>query len=106
MPGENWFVFGDMKELGDGEQRLHREVGQALNAAGVDRLFATGELGRETAEAFGDGASWFETVDELAEAVLKDLTGSVNVLVKGSRSMRMERVVDALRSPEALRREA
>jgi len=106
LSGQNWIVFGDMKELGDDEQQLHREVGQALRSAGVDRLFATGELGRDTAEAFGDGASWFETVDELAETVLKDLTGSVNVLVKGSRSMRMERVVEVLRAPEPMRREA
>jgi UDP-N-acetylmuramoyl-tripeptide--D-alanyl-D-alanine ligase len=106
LPGENWVVFGDMKELGEDEQQLHREIGQALNKAGVDRLFAIGELGRDTAEAFGDGARWFETVDELAETVLKDLAGSVNVLVKGSRSMRMERVVDMLRAPEPMRREA
>ena len=106
LSGENWVVFGDMKELGEDEQQLHREIGQALSRAGVDRLFATGELGRDTAEAFGDGASWFETVDELAETVLKDLTGSVNVLVKGSRSMRMERVVEVLRAPEPMRREA
>jgi UDP-N-acetylmuramoyl-tripeptide--D-alanyl-D-alanine ligase len=106
LPGDNWLVFGDMKELGEDEQRLHREVGQALSEAGIDRLFATGELGRGTAEAFGDGASWFETVDDLAEAVLGDLTGNVNVLVKGSRSMHMERVVEVLRAPEEMRREA
>jgi len=106
LPGDNWLVFGDMKELGEDKQRLHREVGQALSEAGIDRLFATGELGRGTAEAFGDGANWFETVDDLAEAVLRDLTGSVNVLVKGSRSMHMERVVEVLRAPVAMRREA
>lgn len=106
LPGENWVVFGDMKELGKDERRLHREIGEALSEAGVDRLFATGELGRDTAAAFGDGASWFETVDELAETVLKDLTDGVNVLVKGSRTMRMERVVDVLRAPEPMRREA
>jgi UDP-N-acetylmuramoyl-tripeptide--D-alanyl-D-alanine ligase len=106
LPGDNWLVFGDMKELGEDEQRLHREVGQALSEAGIDRLFATGELGRGTAEAFGEGASWFETVDDLAEAVLGDLTGNVNVLVKGSRSMHMERVVEVLRAPEEMRREA
>jgi UDP-N-acetylmuramoyl-tripeptide--D-alanyl-D-alanine ligase len=106
LPGRNWVVFGDMKELGGDEQQLHRDVGQALKNAGIDRLFATGELGRETMAAFGDGASWFETVDELAETVLKELTADVNVLVKGSRSMRMEHVVDILRAPEPMRKEA
>ena len=106
LAGQNWVVFGDMKELGEDEQQLHLEVGRALKEAGIERLFATGELGRDTVAAFGDGASWFEAVDELAETVLKDLTGDVNVLVKGSRSMRMERVVDKLRAPEAMRKEA
>ncbi len=106
LAGQNWVVFGDMKELGDDEQQLHFEVGRALKNAGINRLFATGELSRDTVAAFGQGASWFETVDELASAVLKDLTGDVNVLVKGSRSMRMERVVDSLRAPEAMRKEA
>jgi len=106
LAGQNWVVFGDMKELGEDEQQLHLEVGRALKKAGIKRLFATGELGRDTVAAFGDGASWFEAVDELAETVLKELTGNVNVLVKGSRSMRMERVVDKLRAPEAMRKEA
>ena len=106
LAGQNWVVFGDMKELGRDEQQLHLEVGRALKEAGIKRLFATGELGRDTVAAFGDGASWFEAVDELAETVLKDLTADVNVLVKGSRSMRMERVVDKLRAPEAMRKEA
>jgi UDP-N-acetylmuramoyl-tripeptide--D-alanyl-D-alanine ligase len=106
LTGQNWVVFGDMKELGEDEQRLHLEVGRALKKAGIKRLFATGKLGRETVAAFGNGASWFETVDELAGTVLKNLTGNVNVLVKGSRSMRMERVVDKLRAPEAMRKEA
>ena len=106
LAGQNWVAFGDMKELGGDEQQLHREVGCALKNAGIDRLFAIGELGRETAAAFGDGASWFETVDELADVVLKDLSADVNVLVKGSRSMRMERVVDVLRAPEPMRKEA
>ena len=106
LPGESWFVLGDMKELGEDEQRLHAEVGEALRAAGIDRLFATGDLCRTTVEAFGDGASWYGAVDALVSDVLAELSGSVNVLVKGSRSMRMERVVDALRAPAAMRAEA
>ena len=106
LAGQNWIVFGDMKELGKEEQQLHLEVGQALKKAGINRLFAIGELGRDTVAGFGDGASWFGTVDELAKTVLKDLSGDVNVLVKGSRSMHMERVVDNLRAPEPMRKEA
>jgi UDP-N-acetylmuramoyl-tripeptide--D-alanyl-D-alanine ligase len=106
LPGESWIVLGDMKELGAEEERLHAEVGEALQEAGIDRLFTTGDLCRFTAEAFGDAARWYATAEALADDVVKQLSPSVNVLVKGSRSMRMERVVDALRAPEALCAEA
>jgi len=106
LPGESWIVLGDMKELGANEARLHSEVGEQLKRVGIDRLFATGELCRNTSEAFGEGASWFDSIDELAPAVLAALSSDVNVLVKGSRSMRMERIVDALRAPAAMRAEA
>ncbi len=101
LPGESWFVLGDMKELGADEARLHSEVGEELKSAGIDRLYATGDLCRNTAEGFGEGATWFETTDALSAEVASGLSGGVNVLVKGSRSMRMERVVDALREPVA-----
>jgi len=106
LPGESWIVLGDMKELGADEVRLHCEVGETLKRVGIDRLFATGELCRNTSGAFGEGASWFDSIDELTPTVLAALSSNVNVLVKGSRSMRMERVVDALRAPEAMRAEA
>jgi UDP-N-acetylmuramoyl-tripeptide--D-alanyl-D-alanine ligase len=87
-----------MKELGAFDARLHREVGEKLKSAGIDRLFATGDLCRNTVEGFGSGATWFADTDELAADVRARLSNSVNVLVKGSRSMRMERVVDAVRA--------
>ncbi len=106
LPGDSWFVLGDMKELGDDADALHHDVGVALKRAGIDRLFATGAHSRYAVEGFGECASWFESIDDLIGSASADLTGSVNVLVKGSRSMRMERVVDALRAPEALRKGA
>ncbi len=106
LPGDSWFVLGDMKELGDDADALHREVGVALKQAGIDRLFATGARSRHAVEGFGEHASWFESIDELIASVSADLTDNVNVLVKGSRSMRMERIVDALRAPAALRKGA
>jgi UDP-N-acetylmuramoyl-tripeptide--D-alanyl-D-alanine ligase len=106
LPGRNWLVLGDMKELGDDAAALHREVGAAARASGIDRLFAFGDLARNTAEGFGDEARWYASLDALIDDLGKDLAPGVNVLVKGSRSMRMERVVDALRETEAVRREA
>ena len=96
LPGRNWFVLGDMFELGDDARELHRRVGADLRRAGIDRLAATGDLSRAAVDAFGDRGEWFETVDELVEALGNDVAEDVNVLVKGSRGMRMERVVDAL----------
>ena len=106
LNGQSWLVLGDMGELGDSAASLHREVGAAAKAAGVDRLFATGELSRNATEAFGAGASWFESVDMLIDALRVSVTSDVNLLVKGSRFMRMERVVQALGSAADARGEA
>ena len=101
LDGQSWLVLGDMGELGDSAAILHSEVGATAKAAGIDRLFATGELSRNTTEAFGTHASWFESVDSLIDALRVSVTADVNLLVKGSRFMRMERVVQALGSPDA-----
>ena len=106
LKGESWLVLGDMKELGDDAEELHREVGEAARASGVNRLFAYGDLAASAAEGFGEHASWFASIDALVDELCEGMTSDVNVLVKGSRSMRMERVVDALREPGAVRKEA
>lgn len=105
LPGESWLVLGDMKELGDDAEELHREVGASARTSGIDRLFALGDLSRQTVEAFGAGGKWYGSM----EVLINDLTGltnSTNVLVKGSRSMHMEHVVAALRDDQPVRREA
>ena len=105
LDGESWLVLADMKELGEGAKDLHREVGASARASGVDRLFALGDLAQNYVDGFGDGAEWYGEIDSLLADVSK-AGNSVNILVKGSRSMRMERVVDALRAVEAVRQEA
>ncbi len=94
--GETWLVLGDMGELGHGAVDLHREAGQRARASGVDRLYALGELSRAAAEAFGGNAAAFDSLEDLLAALNDGLHGGVHVLVKGSRRMRMERVVEAL----------
>lgn len=96
-----WLVLGDMAELGAEASAMHAEVGRRSKAAGVDRVFATGELSRHTVSGFGDGAAWYPSVDALVDALSEDLSTAdqaTAILVKGSRSMRMERVVAALLS--------
>ena len=105
LDGESWLVLADMKELGEGAEEMHREVGASARTSGVDRLFALGGLSRYCVDGFGKGATWYPDIDALLMDVGK-ADSSVNILVKGSRSMRMERVVDALRVDGAVRREA
>jgi UDP-N-acetylmuramoyl-tripeptide--D-alanyl-D-alanine ligase len=100
MPGKRIFVIGDMGELGADAVGLHREIGAAAKAAGLEALFALGELSRNAASAFGTGASHFDSAEALAAALLGELTEGTAVLVKGSRFMRMERVVDMLTQKE------
>ncbi len=100
LPGESRLVLGDMFELGDDAASLHFDVGAAIRAAGVDRLLTLGALGSSAAEGFGKGAAAFDAVDDLIDAAARGLSPNVNVLVKGSRGMRMERVVAALKARE------
>ena len=97
--GTGILVLGDMGELGPDERALHEKVGQEAKKAGVERLLATGSLSRHAVAAFGDGASWYASIEELIADLQVQLRAGSNILVKGSRSMRMERVVDALRVP-------
>ncbi len=105
LPGDGLLVLGDMGELGDDAPRLHRETGEAVREAGVTRLLATGGLSRNTVDGFGNGASWYPSVEALIDVLANEIGSNSNVLVKGSRFMRMERVVDAL-TAEPQRREA
>jgi UDP-N-acetylmuramoyl-tripeptide--D-alanyl-D-alanine ligase len=96
QPGERWLVLGDMAELGPSSPALHAEMGEAARKAGIGRLFCAGPQSRAAAEAYGPGAEWRETVPALAQVLQGSLRPGVTVLVKGSRSMGMERVVEAL----------
>lgn len=94
-PSPRVLVFGDMGELGERSDEFHREVGNYARARGVDVLLAIGSSARATVEAFGGGAQHFDDIDQLIAAVHAAARGAT-VLVKGSRFMKMERVVQAL----------
>ena len=106
LSGENWLVLGDMFELGEVADEMHFDTGEALAESRIDRLLAIGALSKHTVRGFGEGGEWFASIDDLIASVLTDISANVNVLVKGSRGMRMERVVHALRAPEAMRKKA
>jgi len=94
--GERVLVMGDMKELGTDATRLHAEVGALARRSGIDRLYAVGELSAAAVEAFGPAARHFDDQPALAARLAGELHADMTVLVKGSRSSAMERVVAML----------
>ncbi len=102
-PGRKWLVLGDMRELGPAADDLHARSGAEARVAGFERLYALGEHSRAAVTAFGTGGLHFEDVDALVADLNRDLRQGGEptvVLVKGSRGMRMERVVAALAAGE------
>ena len=95
-PAPRWLVLGDMGELGSEAASLHAEAGRHAKRHGVERLLALGDLSVETARAFGDGATHFPDCAALVDRLRHELPHGATVLVKGSRSMAMERVVEAI----------
>jgi len=94
--GEKILVLGDMGELGADAKQMHKEIGAYAKAAGLTRLYCLGDLSIATVSGFGVGAEHCATPEAIAEKVLPQLDNKKTVLVKGSRFMRMERVVNLL----------
>jgi len=100
-PAPRVLVLGDMGEVGARGPEFHREVGLHARDRGIDSLFAIGPLMREAAHAFGANALHFEDIAALIAALRAKLLPGATVLVKGSRFMKMERVVQALAAQPA-----
>ena len=98
MPGRRWLVLGDMAELGDAAPDYHRQVARLVREYGVERLLTIGELSRLTSTSFGEHAEHHASVDALVTSLKASLEAHTTVLVKGSRSMGLERIVAALTS--------
>lgn len=92
-PGRRLLVLGDMGEVGAQGAEFHREIGAYARERGVDALFALGDLAVHAVRAFGEGARHYAAIEALQTDVGAALGPQVTVLVKGSRFMRMERVV-------------
>ncbi|HLF98620.1 MAG TPA: UDP-N-acetylmuramoyl-tripeptide--D-alanyl-D-alanine ligase [Methylococcaceae bacterium] len=101
-PGERWVALGGFGELGADSAALHTELGRMSRRDGVTRLFATGPLADKAVDGFGAGGVYFSSQDELIAALRDGLQRDVVLLVKGSRSQKMERVVEALRATKDL----
>jgi UDP-N-acetylmuramoyl-tripeptide--D-alanyl-D-alanine ligase len=108
----SWLILGDMGEVGNQGPEFHREVGAYAASQGVDRLFALGEQCQFAIAGFEDSkkalsltssSQHFADIDLLISTLRNNLQNQalhssrhLNILVKGSRFMRMERVVQAL----------
>lgn len=97
--GRTVLVMGDMGELGADAAALHAETGRYAAEQGVSRLYALGDLSAHAVTAFGENAMHFDDKASMIAALEETLIASDRILVKGSRSMTMETVVDALCRP-------
>ena len=91
--GKKLLVLGDMGELGSDAAQMHADIGSYAKLADIAELYALGDLSRETATAFGSGAQHYDAPEALAAELMPQMDANAVVLVKGSRFMRMERVV-------------
>ncbi|HRO54830.1 MAG TPA: Mur ligase family protein, partial [Alicycliphilus sp.] len=96
LPGPRLLVLGDMGEVGNQGPQFHAEAGAHAHQSGIEQLFALGALSVHAAQACGPAARHFEDMASLLAAVQEALPGVGSVLVKGSRFMKMEQVVQAM----------
>ena len=104
LPGPRLLVLGDMGEVGDQGPAFHAEAGTYARQKNIEKLFCTGAQSMFCASDFGAGQH-FPGIDPLIQAVLRDLPTVASVLVKGSRFMKMERVVQAINDQSLLGQE-
>ncbi|MFM0547969.1 UDP-N-acetylmuramoyl-tripeptide--D-alanyl-D-alanine ligase [Paraburkholderia strydomiana] len=94
-------VMGDMGEVGDNGPEFHREIGAYAKERGIDALYAMGDASRDACTAYGAGAHHVADIGTLvAQLQQAGFGAAATLLVKGSRFMQMERVVDAVTSPQ------
>ncbi len=97
-----WLVLGDMAELGDSASALHADCGELARLLGIKRLFSFGSMSLHATERFGKRAEHFINRDALIAALRSNVRSGISLLIKGSRSMHMERVVENLRAPQVV----
>ena len=97
--GRKILVLGDMGEIGEMSGQFHDEIGGYAKSQGVDRLLTLGEASALAAHNFGAGGEHYTRVEKLVGVLRDELGPQTTVLVKGSRFMHMERVVEAISLP-------
>ena len=95
-------VLGDMGEVGDEGIAFHEEIGNYARESGISSLLTLGDLAKYVADAFGSGAQHFDDVDALCATLDTLIHPHSTVLIKGSRFMKMERVVAHLTKQQTI----
>ncbi len=89
-------VFADMGEMGDDAGKYHSHIGELAKAHHIDALYCFGDLSRLAADCFGDQAYHFDDKRQLIEQLKQECVAGATVLVKGSNSMKMNEVTQAI----------
>lgn len=96
--GNKILILGDMRELGDRASDFHVNMGKTIKEAGIHQLYTYGDLSEEISKSFGENAFHFQEQDLLVEALRQKIQPHSTLLVKGSRKMKMEKVVEAVKA--------
>lgn len=94
--GKRYLALGDMGELGSNADELHKDAGIYAKETGVDSLYSFGTLAAKAAKEFGSNGFSYDKHEDMIDALKDELAQDVTLLVKGSRSMHMENIVNAL----------
>jgi UDP-N-acetylmuramoyl-tripeptide--D-alanyl-D-alanine ligase len=97
--GKNVFVLGDMAELGTDAKRYHQEVGEYALTKNVDALMSFGELSQSASSAMAEKGEHFSSQADVItklNQLIKDADSAISILVKGSRSAKMEQIVEQI----------
>ena len=101
MKGIPWFVMGDMGELGEQSKKFHIELVQYAKKIGIKKLFYIGDYKDIVLENFGENSFYFTDKLELIKYIQNNITEDVNILVKASRFMEFETIVNELKLRKA-----
>lgn len=94
--GEPWVVLGALAEMGSNSLNIHKELGALIKSMNVVRLLTIGSDAEHTSSSFGKGATFFSSQEQLITFLNNNLKGNESILIKGSRSQKMEKIVAQL----------
>ena len=95
FPGKKILVIGDMAELGENSRIYHQELSRTIKETKINITLGLGKYTKEIITLLGRNNTWFRSKDDLVKHLYSCMKGST-ILVKGSRSMKMEEIVKKL----------